>query len=105
MEPLLLVVLVSAGVVLITATAAVLLVRLALTGTESRDRAAVLNAVAGIIRAVRGTGLERRRPSSRSWDSGGMGHKACMFRTARRRSAQVARVRSRRDSMSSRKRP
>ena len=54
MDPLLLAVLVPAGVVLTTAAAAVLAVRLALTGTESRDRAAVLNAVADIIRAIRG---------------------------------------------------
>ncbi len=51
MEPLLLSVLMSAGVVLIGAVTAVLVVRLALTGTESGDRAAVLNAVASIIRA------------------------------------------------------
>jgi hypothetical protein len=54
MEPLLLTVLISAGVALIAAVTAVLLVRLALTGTESSDRAAVLNAVADIIRAIRG---------------------------------------------------
>jgi hypothetical protein len=54
MEPLLLTVLMPAGVVLITATAAVLLVHLALTGTDSRDRAAVLNAIASIIRAIKG---------------------------------------------------
>lgn len=54
MEPLLLTALISAGVVLIAAAAAVLVARLALTGTESRDRAAVLNAVADIIRAIRG---------------------------------------------------
>lgn len=54
MEPLLLTVLMSAGVVLIAAVTAVLVVRLALTGTQSADRAAVLNAVASIIRAIRG---------------------------------------------------
>lgn len=53
MEPLLLTALIAAGVVLITAVTAVLVVRLALAGTESRDRAAVLNAVAAIIRAIR----------------------------------------------------
>lgn len=51
---MLLAVLVSAGVVLVTAVTAVLMVRLALTGTDSGDRAAVLNAIAGIIRAIRG---------------------------------------------------
>jgi hypothetical protein len=40
--------------VLIAAAAAVLVVRLALAGTESGDRAAVLSAVADIIRAIRG---------------------------------------------------
>jgi hypothetical protein len=54
MEPLLLTALMSAGVVLVAAVTAVLVVRLALTGTESGDRAAVLNAVASIIRAIRG---------------------------------------------------
>ena len=54
MEPLLLPVLISAGIVLFTAVTAVLVVRLALTGTESGDRAAVLTAVASIIRAIRG---------------------------------------------------
>jgi hypothetical protein len=41
-------------VVLITAVAMVLTARLALIGTESRDRAAVRDAVAAIIRATRG---------------------------------------------------
>jgi hypothetical protein len=54
MAPLLLTVLVPAGIVLIAAAAAVLVVRLALAGTESGDRAAVLSAVADIIRAIRG---------------------------------------------------
>lgn len=54
MEPLLLATLTATGVVLITAITAVLVVRLALTGTESKDRAAVLNAVAAVIRAIRG---------------------------------------------------
>jgi hypothetical protein len=54
MEPLQLAVLMPAGVVLITAVAALLVVRLALIGTHSRDRAAVLDAIAGIIRAIRG---------------------------------------------------
>jgi hypothetical protein len=53
MEPLLLTALIPAGVVLIVAATAVLIVRLALAGTESGDRAAVLNAVADIIRAIR----------------------------------------------------
>ena len=54
MEPLLLTALIPAGIALIAAITAVLVVRLALTGTESRDRAAVLSAVASIIRAIRG---------------------------------------------------
>ncbi|GAB2460225.1 hypothetical protein [Streptomyces incanus] len=39
---------------LVAATAAVLIVGLALKGTASRDRARVLSAVAEVIRAVRG---------------------------------------------------
>ena len=54
MEPLLLTVLMPTVIVLIVAATAVLVVRQALTGTESRDRAAVLSAVADIIRAIRG---------------------------------------------------
>jgi hypothetical protein len=54
MEPLLLTALTAAGVVLTTAITAVLVVRFALVGTQSQDRAAVLNAVAAIIRAIRG---------------------------------------------------
>jgi hypothetical protein len=54
MEPLLLTALMPAAIVLIAAVTAVLVVRLALTGTESGDRAAVLHAVASIIRAIRG---------------------------------------------------
>lgn len=54
MEPILLTGLMSAGAVLIVAATAVLVAWLAIIGTESRDRAAVLNAVASIIRAIRG---------------------------------------------------
>ncbi|GHB11779.1 hypothetical protein GCM10010330_77370 [Streptomyces tendae] len=39
---------------LFAATAAVLIVGLALKGTASRDRATVLSAIAKVIRAVRG---------------------------------------------------
>jgi len=43
-------------VVLITAVAVALTARLAQIGTESRDRAAVLDVVAGIIRATNSRG-------------------------------------------------
>ena len=51
---LLLEVLMPAGVVRIVAVTAVLAIRLALDGTESRHWAAAFNAVADIIRAIRG---------------------------------------------------
>jgi len=44
------------SVVLITAVAVVLTARLAQIGTESRDRAAVLDAVAAIIRVTNSRG-------------------------------------------------
>lgn len=54
MDPLLLTAASALLSLLIIATAAVLIVRSALTDTDSEDRASVLGAVAEVVRALRG---------------------------------------------------
>ncbi|GAA3807623.1 hypothetical protein ACFS5L_28290 [Streptomyces phyllanthi] len=54
MDPVLVAAVCSVIVLLIVAVAAVLVVRSALDGTESKDRARILTAVAEVVRAVRG---------------------------------------------------
>ncbi|MFB6641578.1 hypothetical protein ACFCYF_30540 [Streptomyces chartreusis] len=54
MDPMLAWLVVAVAVVLIIAIAAVAVARYALNGTDSEHRAAVLSAVAEIVRAVRG---------------------------------------------------
>lgn len=53
MEPLLLASFAPLGGLLIVAVTTVLVVRIALNGTRSGDRAAILHAVAHLIRAIR----------------------------------------------------
>ncbi|MCX4763781.1 hypothetical protein OG562_23000 [Streptomyces sp. NBC_01275] len=54
MDPVVSAALCTALTLLIVAAAAVLVVRSALDGTESKDRARILAAVAEVVRAVRG---------------------------------------------------
>ena len=54
MDPLLASLVVEVALVLIVAAAAVLVARYALNGADSEHRAAVLSAVAEIVRAIRG---------------------------------------------------
>ncbi|MEV4569076.1 hypothetical protein AB0K12_35345 [Nonomuraea sp. NPDC049419] len=53
-DPLVMIAMVAAVIVLIIAVTAIIIVRFALDGTASSDRARVLNGVARIIRAIRG---------------------------------------------------
>ena len=54
MEPIILATAAAVSTVLILATAAVIIVRLTITGTASPHRASVLNSIAQIILAIRG---------------------------------------------------
>lgn len=54
MDPMLAWLVVAVAVVLIIAIAAVAVARYALNGTDSEHRAAVLSAVAEVVRAIRG---------------------------------------------------
>ncbi|MEU9567056.1 hypothetical protein AB0D16_34475 [Streptomyces sp. NPDC048161] len=54
MDPISIGLITALGVVVAVAAAAVLVVRLAMRGTDSHHRAAVLTAAADVIRAVRG---------------------------------------------------
>lgn len=54
MDPLVVALLVPVSIVVVIAVTAVVLIRLTISGTDSRHRAAVLSATAELIRAIRG---------------------------------------------------
>ncbi|WP_197085343.1 hypothetical protein [Saccharothrix sp. ST-888] len=54
MNPIIAATLTALGTVTVIAAAAVLVVWLAMRGTDSRHRAAVIDSVAGLLRAIRG---------------------------------------------------